>query len=70
MKKSLFSIFRMPNASDIRRQQIEEAARLALSCQAAAEHHQALATMYRARVRRLEQEEAQQAQQMEVGYAR
>ncbi len=45
--------FKMPSAEDIRKKQLEEAERASLEHEAAAEHHDALATMYRGRVERL-----------------
>ena len=49
----MINIFRTPNAAMIAQRQLEEAERLALEHEAAAEHHDALATMYRGRADRL-----------------
>lgn len=46
-------IFRIPTARKIAMRQLEDAERAALEHEAAAEHHDALATMYRGRVERL-----------------
>ena len=52
----LKSLFKPVGATKVRDQQLFEAQRLALEHEAAAEHHDALATMYRARVERLKQD--------------
>lgn len=46
-------LFHRITAAQIREQQLAEADALALEHEAAAEHHDALATMYRARAERL-----------------
>lgn len=51
--ETIMSMFGKVNADAVRADQLEEAERLALEHEAAAEHHAALATMYQARVRRL-----------------
>lgn len=53
MPKFLTDLFRRVTAADIRREQLAEAEALALEHEAAAEHHDALATMYRHRAERL-----------------
>ncbi len=47
--------FRKQTAARIAQQQLDEAERLALEHKAAAEHHEALAAMYAARIARLTQ---------------
>lgn len=47
------AVFRIPAAQKIAQRQLEEAERLLLEHEAAAEHHDALATMYRGRIERL-----------------
>lgn len=47
------AIFRIPAARKIAMRHLEDAERHALEHEAAAEHHDALATMYRGRVERL-----------------
>ena len=47
------AIFRIHAAQKIAQRQLEEAERLLLEHEAAAEHHDALATMYRGRIDRL-----------------
>ena len=51
---NLLNLFRAPSAEEIHTDQLEDARRLALEHEAAAEHHDALATMYRGRIQRLE----------------
>jgi len=45
--------FKQPTAEQIRQVQLEQAERMALEHESAAEHHDALATMYRGRIERL-----------------
>lgn len=47
------AIFRIPTARKIAMRQLEDAERAALEHEAAAEHHDALATMYSGRAERL-----------------
>ena len=67
----MFKLFQRINALELMRKQVDEAQVLRAEHQAAAEHHQALATMYRDRVRRLQPEisHAEQRQQGEPGAA-
>ena len=58
MMKFLKSLFQPVGASKVLQNQLFDARRLQLEHEAAAEHHQALAAMYRSRVERLEVEKA------------
>lgn len=54
--KFIKSLFQPVGADKVREQQLFEARRLMLEHEAAAEHHEALAIMYRTRVERLQVE--------------
>lgn len=57
----MFHWFRRRTAADIVVEQVFEAERLAVEHEAAAEHHDALAKMYRARLKRLDKPAAKKA---------
>jgi hypothetical protein len=59
-------IFSPTNPAKVRQQQLYEAERLQLEHAAAAEHHQALADMYAARIKRLQALEAMRVAAVEM----
>lgn len=60
---SIFSLFRPASVADIRREQLQTAQLYCLEHSSAAEHHQALASMYAKRVQRLRAETEENAEE-------